>query len=112
MRFLPVFMWDILRTRRQISKARGFQGGSLLADRQWAFWTMTAWDSQDSMRRYMTSGSHQKAMPHLLAWCDEASVVHWAQVVEALPNWGGRIAACARAAGRRRCKIRVRSTRR
>lgn len=86
-RFLPPFAMDFLRVRRQVRTAHGFQGGSLLADRSWTFWTMTAWDSQESMRRYMTTGSHRTAMPHLLDWCDEASVVHWDQPGETLPSW-------------------------
>ena len=86
-RFLPAFALDFLRTRRQVSSAPGFKGGSLLADRSWTFWTSTAWDSQESMRRYMTSGSHRTTMPRLLDWCDEASVVHWTQSDEGLPSW-------------------------
>lgn len=86
-RFLPSFAMDFLRTRRQVRTARGFQGGSLLADRAWTFWTMTAWDSKESMRRYMTAGPHRAAMPRLLEWCDEASVVHWDQPEEMLPSW-------------------------
>ena len=50
---------------------------------------MTAWDSQESMRRYMTTGSHKKAMPKLMKWCDEASVAHWEQEGDALPGVGG-----------------------
>ena len=86
-RFLPSFAMDFIRTRRQVRSATGFRGGSLLADRAWTFWTMTAWDSQASMRRYMTTGSHRTAMPLLLEWCDEASVVHWEQTDETLPTW-------------------------
>ena len=48
---------------------------------------MTAWNSQESMRLYMTSGAHKTAMPHLLQWCDEASVAHWTQPESALPSW-------------------------
>ena len=29
----------------------GFRGGALLADRSWAFWTMTAWDGHDESWR-------------------------------------------------------------
>lgn len=87
-RFLPSFALHFFRTRREVRNASGFQKGSLLADRAWTFWTMTAWDSQASMKRYMTTGSHRVAMPHLLEWCDEASVVHWEQSEEALPSWG------------------------
>ena len=86
-RFLPSFALHAFRARRQVRKAPGFQGGSLLADRNWTFWTMTAWDSQESMRRFMTTAPHRAAMPHLLDWCDEASVVHWDQPGASLPSW-------------------------
>ncbi len=86
-RFLPAFGLYLLRTRQQVKKAAGFQRGGLLADRAWTFWTMTAWDSQESMRQYMSSGSHKQAMPHLLDWCDEASVAHWNEPGTALPSW-------------------------
>lgn len=48
---------------------------------------MTIWDDQESMRRYMSGGSHKEAMPRLMQWCDEASVAHWTQSEEALPSW-------------------------
>jgi hypothetical protein len=86
-RFLPPFAIAALRIVRQVGKAPGFLGGSLLTDRAWTFWTMTAWDSQETMRRFMTTGSHGAAMPRLLDWCDEASVVHWAEPGETLPSW-------------------------
>jgi heme-degrading monooxygenase HmoA len=72
-RFLPAFALHFLRTRKQVRRAPGFQGGSVLQDRHWTFWTMTAWDSQE--------------MPYLLDWCDEASVVHWDQPEDGLPSW-------------------------
>lgn len=87
LRFLPLFAIDIVRTRRQVRTAAGFRRGSLLPDRHWAFWTLTEWDSPDSMRRYMTGGPHRAAMPKLMDWCDEASVVHWEQPQDGLPSW-------------------------
>src|SRR6202451_859261 len=86
-RFLPSFVLYAYRSLRQAKASSGFQGGGLLADRSWTFWTMTAWDNQESMRRFMTTGSHSAAMPHLLDWCDEASVVHWDQPEASLPSW-------------------------
>jgi hypothetical protein len=76
-----------LRSIRQVRNAPGFQGGSILADRSRTFWTMTAWDNQENMRRFMTQGAHRAAMPHLLDWCDEASVVHWDRPESGLPAW-------------------------
>jgi hypothetical protein len=86
--FLPFFALYTQRSVGQVRRAAGFQGGSLLADRSWTFWTMTTWDSRESMRTYMTDGAHRSAMPHLLDWCDEASVVHWDRLEEGLPTWG------------------------
>ena len=86
-RFVPLFVLHTLRSLRQVRKAAGFQHGALLADRGWTFWTMTAWDTPESMRQFMTTGSHKRAMPHLLHWCDEASVVHWNQPETTLPSW-------------------------
>ena len=86
-RFLPFFAVHMVRTNKQVKRSPGFQHGALLADRGWAFWTMTAWDSQESMRAYMLSGGHKQAMPHLLDWCDEASVAHWSQQESTLPSW-------------------------
>ncbi len=48
---------------------------------------MSAWDSEQSMRGYMTMGDHRTAMPHLLDWCDQASVVHWERPESGLPPW-------------------------
>lgn len=78
-RFVPLFAFHTFRSLRQVSKSPGFQSGSILADRSWTFWTLTVWDMQESMRAYIVSGSHKQAMPHLLHWCDEASVAHWTQ---------------------------------
>ena len=86
-RFMPWFAVDTVRTSRQVKTAEGFLGGSLLADRKRTFWTMTLWREQPDMRRYMTGGAHLKAMPKLLHWCDEASVVHWEQPDATAPDW-------------------------
>lgn len=87
LRFMPAFILDTLLTTRQTKRAEGFLGGSLLPDRRRAFWTLTLWRDQADMRRYMTSGAHRKAMPKLLNWCDEASVVHWQQDDPVAPDW-------------------------
>lgn len=86
-RFLPFFAVYTFRARTQASHATGFLVGALLADRKMTFWTMTGWETQEDMRRFMTSGPHKRAMPHLLQWCDEASVAHWTQDDSALPSW-------------------------
>jgi hypothetical protein len=52
-----------------------------------AFWTLTAWEGDAAMNAYRTQGAHRDAMPKLLDWCDEASVVHWLQESRELPSW-------------------------
>lgn len=86
-RYLPPFLWMAFRTSRQARQAQGLLSGSVLSDRVMTFWTLTMWDDQDSMRRYMTAGAHRAAMPRLMTWCDEASVVHWTQAEPTLPSW-------------------------
>lgn len=87
LRFLPGFALHTLQAQRQLKQATGFLSGKLLPDRNLTFWTITAWDSEASMRAYMTNGAHKRAMPHLLHWCDEASIAHWTQPEAALPTW-------------------------
>lgn len=86
-RFMPGFAVHTLRSLHQVRRAEGLLGGSLLTDARLAFWTMTVWRDQAAMRRYMTNGAHLKAMPHLLHWCDEASIVHWTSDAPDVPSW-------------------------
>ncbi|KQN29563.1 DUF3291 domain-containing protein [Sphingomonas sp. Leaf38] len=87
LRFMPVFIVQLLGTNGQVRRADGFVTGSLLPDRRLTFWTMTLWRDQTAMRHYVTHGSHLQAMPKLLHWCDEASIVHWDQPDRILPSW-------------------------
>ncbi|MCQ8277763.1 DUF3291 domain-containing protein [Acetobacteraceae bacterium KSS8] len=86
-RFMPAFALQTVSTLRQVKQADGFLEGSLLPDRQWTFWTMTVWRDAAAMRAYMTAGPHRTAMPKLMEWCDEASVVHWEQEDVEAPSW-------------------------
>lgn len=86
-RFLPGFALHALRTERQVRRAPGFRVGALLPDRRWTFWTLTIWDSAEHMRTYITTGAHRVAMPKLMHWCDEASIVHWEQPDLTPPDW-------------------------
>jgi hypothetical protein len=86
-RFLPLFFVHVMKTRAQLKGAAGFIAGALLNDRDRTFWTMTMWQGQSDMMRYMTHGAHSKVMPRLAHWCDEASVVHWVADQSGLPKW-------------------------
>lgn len=84
---LPAFARRTVGALRQARSAPGFLGGRLLPDRRLTFWTLTAWESQDAMGAYITSGDHLAVMPKLLDWCDQASVAHWTQDSADLPSW-------------------------
>lgn len=86
-RYLLPFYWNILLTRRQAARTAGFLGGKLTRDANRTFWTLTAWEAGAAMRGYRNSGEHRRIMPRLAEWCDEASVVHWTQETNELPDW-------------------------
>ena len=86
-RYLIPFMIYALMSSRQARRSRGNLGVKLLRDANRAFWTLTAWQKDEDMRSFMMAGSHRRAMPKLLDWCDEASVAHWSQETAELPGW-------------------------
>lgn len=85
--YLVPFFWMNERAVRQLMRARGFHRGKLLVERGLTFWTMTAWQDERAMRDFRSSGAHKRAMPRLVSWCDEASVVHWQSETAELPDW-------------------------
>ena len=86
-RFLPQFMWTNEKAVKQLVSSPGFCAGKLLVAGPREFWTVTMWTDESGMRKYRGSGAHLKAMGRLAGWCDEASVAHWSQDHEAIPDW-------------------------
>ncbi len=87
LRYLPAFLLRAIPSSRQARRAPGNLGVNLLNDARWTFWTCTGWQDEASMRAFMMSGAHRKAMPTLLTMCDEAALVHWQQDSAQLPDW-------------------------
>lgn len=85
--FMPFFLLHANRTIAQIRRADGFLAGAIQRDADQAFWTLTLWRDEVAMRAFGASGAHRKAMPHLAQWADEASVAHWLQRGDNLPDW-------------------------
>ena len=86
-RYLIPFMIYAVMSSRQARRSRGNLGVKLLRDANRAFWTLTAWQEDEDMLSFMMAGSHRRAMPKLLDWCDEGSVAHWSQETAELPGW-------------------------
>ncbi len=85
--YLPAFIPQTIRSIRQAEVASGFLGGRVMREARNAFWTMTMWQDAESMDNFRVKGAHGRAMPKLMEWCDEASVVHWTQETPELPSW-------------------------
>jgi len=85
--FTIPFFWHAIRSLSQAKRATGNIGARTLADAHRVFWTASVWKDEASMRAYLTSGAHRKAMPKLMGWCDEASVANWTQAEPQLPDW-------------------------
>lgn len=86
-RFVPAFLWTNELIVQQLTRSSGFRKGKLLIDKHRTFWTVTMWSDQASVRQFRDAASHRIAMPKLLNWCDEASLAHWEQSGDTLPDW-------------------------
>nr|HEV7953987.1 antibiotic biosynthesis monooxygenase [Candidatus Acidoferrales bacterium] len=74
--YMPLFLWHSSKSSRQAERADGFLGGRVLPNPRKVFWTLTAWESEAAMNFHRTNAVHRAAMPKLLHWCDDATVVH------------------------------------
>lgn len=85
--YLLPFLWRTSFANRQVVRAPGFLGGSLLVDRHRTYWTLTVWESELAMKAFRGAGAHAKAMPRLASWCDEGAYAHWVAPDAAIPTW-------------------------
>ena len=86
-RFLIPFAIMTARSKSQVESSNGCIGAEVRKTKGLAFWTLTIWDSEASMRSFMTHSPHREAMTKLAGWCDEASVCHWTQESLEPPTW-------------------------
>ena len=84
---LPRFMFHAMRSQRQAKSAPGNLEVLAGSEQNWVFWTITMWKDEASMRAFMLSGNHRKAMPVLNEIVDEAAVTHWEQDSDKFPKW-------------------------
>lgn len=60
---VPAFLWTSFRIMRQANEAAGIVGWSLgmnIVKRE--FYTLSAWDDAESLRRFVQDGSHRSAV--------------------------------------------------
>ena len=86
-RYLLPFALQSRRSARQAEHSPGFLGGMLSANPlRLTFWTVTAWENTAAMHAFRAASDHQRVMPRLADWCDEASVAHWDQDDARIPD--------------------------
>jgi len=86
-RFILPFMYHASRSTRQARTSPGCIGVRTRKTQGLAFWTLTLWDGETSMRTFLVSSAHRAAMPRLAGWCNEAAVVHWELESQEFPTW-------------------------
>ena len=78
-RYLPAFLYFTLLSRWQAKRTEGNLATSIWRDAHLVFWTITVWRDEQAMREFRNHGAHQRVMPRLRDWCDEATYAHWLQ---------------------------------
>ena len=86
-RYMPEFLFRALASVRQARRSDGCLGADIRREVQLIFWTRTLWQDEQSMRTFIMTGAHRVVMPKILDWCDEASLAHWQQNSDNLPDW-------------------------
>jgi hypothetical protein len=62
-RYLPGFLRDTLRIRRQLAASPGLVGDALLAEvRAKTFWTVSVWADEASLRTFASAEPHHSVM--------------------------------------------------
>lgn len=86
-RFLLPFMIHASRSQRQAVTSIGCFGVTTRKTRGWAFWTLSVWEGEASLREYLRASPHRDAMPRLFPWCEEAVTTHWSVDSREMPSW-------------------------
>jgi heme-degrading monooxygenase HmoA len=85
--YLLPFAFRASAAGKQAQRSTGCHGVLTRKTRGLAFWTLTMWEDEKSMRSFVAKSPHREMMPELPAWCDEAAVAHWVQEARVLPGW-------------------------
>src|SRR5260370_39334708 len=84
-KYLLMFVWKTFLAQRQVVRAPGFFGGTLLLDGRRTFSTLTVRQSERGMQAFRGATPHPTVMPRLVECRDQASYAHWTATVAAVP---------------------------
>lgn len=85
--YLIPFLLNTYQIVKQIRASENFLQGKLMATPNLSMWTMSLWCSEESVRKFYLSGSHQLAMGKISDWSSEAVHVTHATNWNELPHW-------------------------
>ena len=88
-RTLPAFFRLILAVQRQLAGTAGLVGYTLRArPLSRRFWTLSVWDSEDVLKRFVVAQPHRDTMRKLRGKMGETSFTRWAVSGSDLPlSW-------------------------
>ena len=87
---IPLFFWLTFKTQQQLKRAKGLIGYSLQAEpfvRR--FWTLSAWEDQQSLMLFVHELPHGKIMQMLAPHMAKTQFVQWKVTGAEIPlSWG------------------------
>lgn len=84
--YLPRFLWHASRSGRQIQQSPGMMHYSIKADfRQLTFWTLSAWEGEPDLKRYVWNAAHWKAMKATQSMVDTMGSYRY--LSNQIPDW-------------------------
>ncbi len=85
--YLLPFLFHTEQIVKQIRVSENFLQGQLMATHNLSMWTMTLWASEESVREFYLSGSHQLVMGKISEWTSEAVHINHPTNLDQLPPW-------------------------
>jgi hypothetical protein len=82
-----MFMLHAARAKTQAVASDGCLGAQTRKTRGLSFWTLTRWESEVSLKKFMSQAPHRIAMQRLTHWCDESVVARWNDDRAESPTW-------------------------
>jgi heme-degrading monooxygenase HmoA len=91
---LPRFLRYVMAIKRQLDKTEGLMGYSLLAKPiRSNYWTLSAWESDEALRRFIREPPHRDAMADLPNYLSGFKTTRWMAAWNGLPpRWSDALA--------------------
>lgn len=82
---LPAFFWHTIKSIYQSKKVEGLLHSSFEKEGWDTYWTLTIWETKNSMKEFRNKGNHLKAMRVSRSIADELETINWE--ADNKPSW-------------------------